>query len=200
MRQAPALSSMKTLRICLLLAAGFIAGLCHAQFSNGPAVSFTTVDFVGQSFTTPNDGTADLMTNFTWLDDSGLPMGAGQVYVFSQEYTGVPSGLASGAGLLGVSNTFAGGSYAFSTSINLNPNTEYWVYTSTAQQVGVTFSNAYGAGDFFDSPGSGSAYTKDTSFEDAAFAVTATAVPEPSTYAAFAGVAALGLALWRRRA
>ncbi len=30
-------------------------------------------------------------------------------------------------------------------------------------------------------------------------AVTVTAVPEPGTYAAFAGVAALGLAFWRRR-
>lgn len=36
---------------------------------------------------------------------------------------------------------------------------------------------------------------------DAGFAITlaATAVPEPSTYAALAGVAVLGLALWRRR-
>ena len=42
-------------------------------------------------------------------------------------------------------------------------------------------------------------YTMNVGGTDAAFAVTATAIPEPATYAMLAGLAALGLAAWRRR-
>jgi len=197
------------MKSCLKSFAGLVsafvalsAGLVSAQplVQNNNAIGFTTVLFTGQSFLTPNDATADLMTGFTWLNNSNGPMGAGSLYLFDQEYLGTPSAITSGPGLLATSSTYSAGSYDFGGGVVLNPNTYYWVYTSTAQQVGLTISNAYADGSYYSASGSGVNFVMNVGGTDAAFAVTASAIPEPSTYAMLAGLAALGLAAWRRRA
>lgn len=166
---------------------------------NNNAIGFSTVLFTGQSFLTPNDGTADLMTGFTWLTNTNTPMGAGSLYLFDQEYLGTPAAIASGTGLLATSATYSAGSYSFGGGVVLDPNTQYWAYTSSAQQVGITIGNAYANGSYYSSSGSGVNFAMNVGGTDAAFAVTASPVPEPSTYAALTGLAALGLAAWRRR-
>ena len=181
----------------LALSAGSVSAQTLVQNNN--AIGFSTVLFTGQSFLTPNDATADLMTGFTWLNNSNVPMGAGALYLVDQEYLGMPSAITSGTGLLATSSTYATGSYSFGGGVVLAPNTYYWVYTSTSQQVGITISNAYTDGSYYSSSGSGVNYTMNVGGTDAAFAVTATAIPEPATYAMLAGLAALGLAAWRRR-
>jgi hypothetical protein len=194
---------MKTKTCLLILWLGLISSLAQAQTlvsNNTPFFAYSTPGFAGQSFTTPNDSTVHVMTSFTWLDASSVPMGAGQLYVFSQEYLGLPTApaLTSGSGFLGVSSTYSGGSYSFVSGISLAPNTEYWGYSATSQQVGRTSAD-YTGGHFYSTASIGTNFAQEA-FNDAAFIVTATAVPEPSTYAALAGVAALGLAVWRRRA
>jgi hypothetical protein len=99
------------------------------------------------------------------------------------------------------------GNYTFtSAGLTLSPNTTYFATAATA-----------GAGDYrWDSTSdpsetgsatwaignSSRAYsssTWNTLSEVLYISVTATAIPEPGTYAVFAGLVALGLAVWRRK-
>ncbi len=194
-------SHLKSLAGFLPTILALYAGSVSAQtlVQNNNASSYSSVLFTGQSFLTPDDGTSDLMTGFTWLDMSNAPMGAGSLYLLDQEYLGAPSGITSAAGLLATSSAYSAGSYSFGSGVVLAPDTYYWVYTSTSQQIGNTFGNAYGDGFYYSSSASGTNYTMNVGGIDATFAVTASAIPEPSTYAALAGLAALGLAAWRRK-
>ncbi len=194
-------SHLKSLAGFLSAILAFYAGSVSAQtlVQNNNAFAYSTVLFTGQSFLTPDDGTPDLMTGFTWLDMSNAPMGSGSLYLLNQEYLGAPSGITSASGLLATSSAYSSGSYSFGSGVVLAPNTYYWVYNSTSQQIGNTIGNAYANGFYYSSSASGTNYTMNIGGTDATFAVTASAIPEPSTYAALAGLAALGLAAWRRR-
>jgi hypothetical protein len=190
---------MKLHRIGLLILATCLGSLGHAQFSNTGATAYSAPGWLGQSFTTPDDGTDDLMTAFTWLAIGDTPMGVGTLYVFDQEYLGLPTDLAAGSGLLAVSNTYLSGAYNFSSPVHLEFNTQYWVYSGSQQQVGRTSTNLAGEAFYYAVNNSTNFAISGGGTSDATYLITATAIPEPSTYAMMAGVAALGLAAWRRR-
>lgn len=185
--------------LVVFLALPLITASAQTLVQNDAGFAYSTSLFTGQSFLTPNDGTPDLMTAFTWLDINDAPMGAGSLYLYSQEYLGAPTGLAGGTGLMATSNTYLGGAYSFGAGVVINPNVTYWVYTSSSQQVGLSIGDAFPGGGYYSASGSGVNFAPGFADTDATFAVTASAIPEPSTYAAFVGALALGLAAWRRR-
>lgn len=89
------------------------------------------------------------------------------------------------------------------STITLNANTTYWLRSQIAADdlsgwniTNITFEN----GDAGWSIGNQAIFVGSSSTAPAMFAINATAVvPEPSSYAAFAGLAAMGLTLTRRR-
>ena len=128
---------------------------------------------------------------------------------------------ASGAGtnfdqiLVNGTLNFAG-STALALSFNaagstVNWNNTFWssnqswlVYdsatTTSFSNLSLTSTNwADGSGNLFNTVLSGASFALGTVGNDVYLNYTAAAVPEPSTYAALAGLAALGFAMWRRR-
>lgn len=175
------------------LAAGALGGITRAQNQ-----------FIGQAFTT---GTG---AGFH-LDHVTLGFGSGTGPMnFSVTLRANTGGNLPGEVLATLSGptTVSSGLLNYSAEgVTLDPETMYWV----------TWGFTSGTGNFLTNTGSGvteGAWTlynryavsfNDTTWFESSqgyymqFAVAATAIPEPSTYAALAGLAALGLALWRRQ-
>lgn len=116
--------------------------------------------------------------------------------------------------LTGTANPSTAGSYTFTAASQvLAANTTYWIVAGVSSGAGSYRWNASTAAGFYEtafttqpdafaaSNDGGTSWSVSTgaSSNPYLFSVSAVAVPEPSTYAALAGVAALGLALWRRR-
>jgi hypothetical protein len=111
---------------------------------------------------------------------------------------------------VGVFVFLSNGVYFHAESENSDPNGQNGMERGTYSWDPVTGSftlhsiiaNSNGQWGLSHDPGPGSSFSfeisGDTAFDG--FMTRVTAVPEPSTYAAFAGLGALGLALWRRRA
>lgn len=112
--------------------------------------------------------------------------------------------------------TYAGSGTQFNwvTGATLNVSTTYWIVASSGQAVDVSTSHAWGgtsdasfalaggwaAGAVLGSADQGGGWgSLPSNFQFAVTATELTAIPEPSTYAAIAGAAMLGLAAWRRR-
>ena len=147
------------------------------QFTSG--VSTAANDFFGQKFTTPSGGPWDDIT-FNFFSDPGVtPVAVGTAYIFGSLYSGTPSGL-SGASDLATSTGILSGSYVFSPTFTLQPNTQYFLYEDTViPQI---------SGDPFITPftgyGTPSASTTFGGFGSTDFRVSgdiANGVPEPTT-------------------
>jgi len=190
------LRTARILRLPVLLAALFSSGYAQSLITHDPGfIGFSASANVGQSFTLES-GFNYSITGFNWI---GITP-SGVVRLFDQEYTGTPNDLASATtGLLATSESYASGQFTFSTPVEVGGGTTLYVY-GTGYQASIDPFNGYAGGNIFTASGPTSSYVAGLTF-DARFEVfgTASAIPEPSTYAALAGVMCLGLAWWRRR-
>jgi hypothetical protein len=181
----------------------------QSVFLSNTATSTSGPTFIGQSFTIPASSAYQL-SSFSW-GNSGQQLNSGLLYVLSQQYLGQPSNLNSGTpGFLAVSSTTADGAiYQFSgaNAITLQPNTMYWAYT---QGDGLThvydqnwsWSNNYAGGEVYMANSFSANYTATSisnGYYDTGFAVYGSAIPEPSTYAAWAGALCIGVIIVSRR-
>ena len=140
-----------------------------------------TLDF-GQSFTTPDDGTADILTGFNWFNTT-TPTGAGDVYLFTSAYAGTPAGLSSAGALAEATWDSATSVYDFSVDdITLQPDTTYYIYSDTSMSLSInaTGGDVYSGGDAYQISGGNFNVLPG---RDMAFQVTATSTPEPATAA-----------------
>jgi hypothetical protein len=197
-------------------ATGSVASPPGGVFATGPAVfshpspTSTSVTF-GQSFTVASNGTQAAGTG-AWLYDgviTGATITAGTALPISYNFTlakdvGITSDVTwslyfrggSNASVQVASGTLSAASATFSGSAN-----DYIFASSDASDrtfrayLGVAFTDNKGAA----SPPTITATMLDTGYGGQGITLNGSAVPEPSSYAAIAGVSALGLAFWRRR-
>ncbi len=157
--------------------------------------------YVGQSVTTAAGGPFDVI-QFNFDDFNGNPTASGNLFIFTQAYTGPPSGLSSSAtGFLAESTGTSGGVYQFAPTVTLDGSTQYFFYTQDVVEVEAGYGYTGGTGYL--------SFSSDADFRpanfsaSAAFLLTGTpvaaSVPEPSS-AVLAGVGAATLAVcgWSR--
>jgi len=178
----------------------------------------------GQSVTTPIGGPWDnLGFNFVQcVDPSGTsclstttntPFALGGLFLLTQKYDGLPSGLSSATpGFIADTSTIVGGVWTFASSVTLNPSSQYFFYMNTAfngPEIVYSNANPYAGGQSFEAnSGNGPTYGPDDSViasEDHVFALTGDpvgSVPEPGMGALLALVLAslVGAQTLRRRA
>ena len=181
------------------------------QNTSGTEATVLSGFFDGQSVTTPTGGPwDDIGFNFeqcltpsgtSCLSTTNVPFALGGVYLLTQIYDGLPSGLSSATpGFMAYTNTIAGGVWTFAPSVTLNPSTQYFFYMDTAfngPEVVYSEANPYAGGQYFEAnSGNGPTYGPDDSIVaglDHVFAVTGnsvSSVPEPGTGALMALVLA----------
>jgi hypothetical protein len=176
--------------------------------------------YFGQSFTTPGGGPWDNITfNFFDQKNDGTPYAYEDVYLFSHPFTGDASdttALTSASGYLGMS-TGSGAVYQFSPTIQLNGNTQYFIYTGGASGLAglaIETPGSYTGGDMYYNPDGTTPYVlaqnapdnpsglpQDALFQLSGDPVSA-ATPLPSTMSLGATIlplALLSLAIYRRK-
>ncbi len=176
---------------CATIQAGTIVQI------TGGTTNSTQAGF-GQGFTTPSGGPWNDIT-FNFFSDTGTtPTAAGTGYIFTSQYNGPPGGLSSSS-FLAQSTGISAGSYVFTPSFTLQPNTQYFLYEDTGmslnlQTVSGTYFSASAPGSPFQ-PGTGT-----TNFRVSGDVVVSN-VPEPAAVSlAGTGLALLlAVAAWRRR-
>jgi hypothetical protein len=190
------------------------------QNTSGTQATILTGFSDGQSVTTPTGGPWDnLGFNFEQcVDPSGTsclsttnsPFALGGLFLLTQKYDGLPSGLSSATpGFIADTTTIVGGVWDFASSVTLNPSTQYFFYMNTAfngPEVVYSTANPYAGGQSFEAnSGNGPTYGPDDSVianEDHVFALTGNPVPEPGMRALLVLVLAslVGAQALRRRA
>jgi hypothetical protein len=184
------------------------------QNATGTSATIGTGFFEGQSVTTPTGGPwDDLGFNFvqcgnpsgtSCLAGTSSPYALGDLYLLTQIYDGLPSGLSSSTpGFVAEATTITGGVWTFASSVTLNPSTQYFFYMDTAfSGVEDVYSNSdpYAGGQAYGAnTGNGPTYGSDDSplvGVDQVFSLTGdstgSTVPEPGL-GALTGLVLAGL-------
>ena len=209
-------------RFALITIACLLAGTLGAQtviYSNLAASSSNPVQNwggtnptkLGQSFTAGASGTiSSVSLNLTistsnlavysvelWSDNGGsthLPSALLATFVSGQKWSAVYSG---SPGVVNASNTITFSSAGFTQNYSVASGTSYWLVVSTT----TGSAKAWGVSSTLDGPTA--SYTSTWGSISPAGAlgaeVSVSAIPEPGTYAAFAGLVGLSVAVYRRR-
>jgi hypothetical protein len=144
---------------------------------------------------------------------TNTPFALGGLFLLTQKYDGLPSGLSSATpGFIADTTTIVGGVWTFAPGVTLNPSTQYFFYMNTAingPEVVYSGGNPYAGGQAFEAnSGNGPTYGPDDSIIpniDHVFDLTGDpvgSVPEPGMGALLAMVLAslVGVQTLRRRA
>ena len=161
---------------------GFYNGQSVTTIAGGP---WNNIEFSFEQCASPS-GTSCLSTT------TNTPFALGGLYLLSQIYNGLPSGLSSSTpGFLAYTNTIVGGFWTFASGVTLSPGTQYFLYMDTAfngPEVLYSTGNPYAGGQAFEAnSGNGPTYGPDDSIlvnEDDVFTLEGTpvsGVPEPGT-------------------
>jgi hypothetical protein len=203
---------MKFVRLILTMLAATVAASAQTVYlsslsspNDGGTIYRDNTSFIGQRFTT--DASA---ASFTLNSVSLAIAGAYEINDFTVSLM-TDSGSNTPGALIGtltgsISPTGSGTFDYTTTGINLVAGTSYWVtmgFTSGAGYFGSPrTTDLSGATGPWTLNGRATTFAGNWSYyggDNALMSITATPIPEPSTYAALAGLLALGLVVYRRR-
>jgi hypothetical protein len=204
-------------RFAALLSLGLVAVSAYGQITvsnlaetDGGMVNLQTASWYASSFTTDSTAASYTLDSVSLIFASANNTSGNFFVGLYSNNSGAPG--SSLETLSGTSNPGSGTHSFTSVGTTLNANTTYWIvggvtsglgdyrwfWTSSDSQSstgGATW--VIGNDDAQYSSNSGSTWAPDGGVMK--FSVTATAIPEPGTYAALFGLAALAVAKWRRR-
>jgi len=141
----------------------------------GTGQTSTSNNYLGQSVTVPGTSSYNNL-RFNWdgyapgsLSAPGPrgPLAVGDLYVLTQEYVGLPSGLGSSTpGFLAQSQAIDNGQYVFPPTVTLKGGTKYWFYSSwvpgavqSFNPIGGFSEDTYADGDMYIAPVLGGSFT-----------------------------------------
>lgn len=111
-----------------------------------------TDNWAGQSVTIPGSGTYNnLRFNWYHYNPAGTPVAFGTLYLLTQEYTGLSSGLSAGTpGFVARSEAVKDGQYIFPAAVTVTGGTRYWFYSDTRGRLTTGFNkDTYAGGDLY---------------------------------------------------
>ena len=172
---------MKTFLVGLILL--LTASISQAAVINqylGGTVTATAV--FGESFTTPSGGPwTSIEFNFYSDVPPVTPNAAGNAWLLTQEYLGIPSALsASTPGFLAEAVNISGGIHIFNPSVALSPGTEYWIYEDVVTSITGSGTGGGPGGQAYFANDTASNFSAAGGGQIANFTLTGT-VPEPSS-------------------
>ncbi|MBW7893949.1 MAG: hypothetical protein H3C27_02445 [Opitutaceae bacterium] len=202
-------SSLKTVFLAAMLTTSLPAGaqiVIATSYVTG-AAGWGTDTFVGQSITTPQDGSWNNIS-FTLLLSSGAKApNVGDLYLLDQAFAGPVGTLSDSApGYIAKSSGKTNGSWSFDNSVVLNPASTYYFYTQSPQNP-FYYSYSYADGTayklFSNTAGSGY-YQIQTDGMDTLFTLEGSAhsvVPEHASSSLLVAVTSLAITIFlvRRR-
>lgn len=200
-------SSLKTVLLAAMLTAALpavaqvVIATSYETYPSGWSADY----FVGQSITTPSEGSWNNIRFTFLLSSGGKAPNVGDLYLLDQAFAGQAGTLSTSApGFLAKSSGKTDGSWSFDGTVVLNPATTYYFYTQSPQNP-FFYSSVYAAGTSYRFAGStaGAGYYE-IQGTDSLFTLEGTAysaVPEPaagSLLVAVISLVATGILIRRR--